>query len=166
MKFTQEVLNVCKLLEDKKAEDIVVSDTAKISSVAKFFIIATASSITHTKALADYLEHELEHINLNVVNREGFNYSEWIVLDLDEILVHIFTKQKREYYNLEKLITEGSNTKSYDKIKKSLIKQEKEQKEKLNNQKLKQDKKLKKEKNKTTKTKESVKKTKKIKKDK
>ncbi len=164
MKFTQEVLNICKLLEDKKAEDIVVSDTSKISSVAKYFIVATATSIAHTKALADYLESELEKFNIQVVNREGFNYSEWIVLDLNEIIVHIFTKQKREYYNLEKLITEGSNTKSYEKIKKALIKKEKI--EKLNSKKLKKDKKIKKQKVKITKTKVNVKKIKNIKKDK
>ena len=130
MKVPQNVLDICKYLEEKKAEEIVVIDTSKMPNVANFNIIATATSTAHTKGIADYLEEEIaNNSSLNLFNREGFNLSEWIILDCDEIFVHIFTKPKREYYNLEKLLNEGGNTKTYEKLLKEAKKQsEKEQK--------------------------------------
>lgn len=130
MKIPQNLLDICKYLEEKKAEEIVVIDTSKMPNVANYNIIATATSTTHTKGIADYLEEQiLNNSSLNLFNREGFNLSEWIILDCDEIFVHIFTKTKREYYNLEKLLNEGGNAKTYEKLLKEAKKQsEKEQK--------------------------------------
>lgn len=139
MKIPQYVLDLCKYLEEKKAEEIVVIDTSKMPNVANYNIIATATSTAHTKAIAAFLEEEIaKNTSLNLFNREGFNLSEWIILDCDEIFVHIFTKNKREYYNLEKLLTEGSNTKTYQK----LLKEEKKQSEKEEKIKKDQEKKL------------------------
>jgi len=138
MKLTQKVLDFCKALEDKKAINIVVCDTTKISNLFDYAIIATATSTTHTKSLADYLEEISAQHGYSLINREGFNLSEWIVLDFDDVFVHIFTQNKREYYNLEKLLNEGNNQKSYDKIKKEIIKQEKVKQEKVKQQKKKE----------------------------
>lgn len=126
MKISQDVIDICQILQDKKAEDIVICNTIKPSSVANNVIIVTASSIAHAKSLASLLEEFLINKPYKVINREGFNYCDWIALDMDEIVVHIFTKQKREYYNLEKLLNDGNNIKSFDKVKKIKIKQEKE----------------------------------------
>lgn len=126
MDITQNLLVLCKLLEDKKAEDILLIDARKMSNVADYFIIATSTSGTHTKGIADYLETEALKIKgFNYVNREGFNLSDWVVLDFNNVFVHILTKQKREYYSLEKLLNEGNNIKSLDKLKKEFEKQEK-----------------------------------------
>ena len=131
MKIPDKVLKLCEYLQDKKAENVVVADTTKMLNVANYNIISTATSTAHTKALADYLEEQTSKNNDYVlVNREGFNFSEWIILDFDEIFVHIFTKEKREYYNIEKLFNEGNNVKTIDKIQKELKRQEKVLKEK------------------------------------
>lgn len=131
MKVPENIFKLCKFLDDKKAENIIVFDTTKMSNVANYNIIATATSVTHTKALADYVEIEsLKEKELNLLNREGFNLSEWIILDFDEVFVHIFTKEKRDYYNIEKLLSEGNNNKSFEKIKKELEKIKTEEKKK------------------------------------
>lgn len=133
MKVPENIFKLCNFLDDKKAEDIVVFDTRAMSNVADFNIVVTATSVTHTKALADYVEVENNKQKLfNFANREGFNLSEWIILDFGEVFVHIFTKEKRDYYNIEKLLSEGNNNKSFEKIKKELAKQKIEQEKKKN----------------------------------
>ncbi len=125
MEISQNLLTICKLLEDKKAEDILIIDARKMSNVADFYIISTSTSNTHTKGIADFLEIEaLKFKGFNYVNREGFNLSEWVVLDFNNIFVHILTKTKRDYYSLEKLLNEGNNIKTYDKFKKEYEKKE------------------------------------------
>ena len=98
-----------------------------MKNVVDFNIIVTATSTTHTKALADYVEEEVVKLNssLELVNREGFNLSEWIILDYGELFVHIFTKQKRELFSLEKLLNEGNNLKTFERIEKEEERQEK-----------------------------------------
>ena len=131
MKVPENIFKLCNFLDDKKAENIIVFDTTKMPNVANYNIIATATSVTHTKALADYVEIEAQkEKGFNLLNREGFNLSEWIILDFDEVFVHIFTKVKRDYYNIEKLLSEGNNNKSFEKIKKELEKVKTEEEKK------------------------------------
>lgn len=125
MEIFQNLLKICELLEEKKAEDILVIDARNMNNVADFFILATSTSNIHTKGIADYLETEVLKLkDFNYVNREGFNLSDWVVLDFNNVFVHILTKQKREYYSLEKLLNEGNNIKPFDKLKKEYQKQE------------------------------------------
>lgn len=159
MKFSQDVIEICQVLQDKKAEDIVVCNTQRLTNVADYFVIVTATSITHAKTLANTLEEFAFDKSFKVENREGFNYCDWIALDLDEMIVHIFTKQKREYYNLEKLLNEGNNIKSFDKLKKSIEKQERELEEKNKHAKIKELKAQKKEENKIVKKQQEKSKT-------
>ena len=161
MKVPQNVLDLCGYLEEKKAEDIVIIDTTKMSNIANYNIIVTATSTAHTKGIADFLEEEIaKNSSINLFNREGFNLSEWIILDWDDIFVHIFTKEKRDYYNLEKLLNEGNNSKTYKKFLKEIKKQsEKVEKsttkkirtEKVKKEKIKKDKPIKKAKEKPVK---------------
>lgn len=125
MEIFQNLLKICELLEGKKAEDILIIDARNMNNVADFFILATSTSNIHTKGIADYLETEVLKLkDFNYVNREGFNLSDWVVLDFNNVFVHILTKQKREYYSLEKLLNEGNNIKPFDKLKKEYQKQE------------------------------------------
>lgn len=131
MKVPEKILKLCDFLDDKKAENIIVFDTTKMANVTNYNIVATATSVTHTKALADYVEVEAEKQKvLTLINREGFNLSEWIILDFGDAFVHIFTKEKRDHYNIEKLLSEGNNNKSFEKIKKELEKVKAEEKKK------------------------------------
>ena len=127
MEISLNLLKLCEFLEEKKAEDIVVVDARHMSNIADFYIIATSTSSVHTKGIADFLETEALKLNgFDYVSREGFNLSDWVVLDLNNVFVHILTKQKRDYYSLEKLLNEGNNIKTYDKFKKEFEKSEKE----------------------------------------
>ena len=89
------------LLEDKKAENIVILDVSKLTNLADYFIIASANSTTHAKALADYLEEELEKRGITIDHIEGKEQGNWVLLDLLDTIVHIFTPETREYYGLE-----------------------------------------------------------------
>ncbi|GAB6065053.1 ribosome silencing factor [Aquifex pyrophilus] len=90
-----------ELLENKKAENIVILDVSNLTNLADYFVIATANSPTHARALADYLEEELEKRGYTVDHVEGKEYGNWILLDLIDTIVHIFTPETREYYGLE-----------------------------------------------------------------
>lgn len=90
------------LLEDKKAEDISILDVRKHTNIADYFIIATANSSVHAKALAEHLEKELKSRGITIDHVEGLNdHAQWILVDLLDVIVHIQTKEAREYYNLD-----------------------------------------------------------------
>lgn len=130
MEICEKISKICELLDDKKALDLVIVDTTKMSNAVDYYIIATATSYTHAKSLADYLEVEGKEFEENIF-REGFNQSDWVVLDFGQIFVHILTEEKREHYNLEKLLNEGNNIKPFDKIKKDIEKKEIKQKQQV-----------------------------------
>ncbi|WP_461829823.1 ribosome silencing factor [Aquifex sp.] len=90
-----------KLLEDKKAEDIVILDVSRLTNLADYFVIASANSPTHARALADYLEEELTKRGIEIDHIEGKDYGHWVLIDLIDTIVHIFTPETREYYGLE-----------------------------------------------------------------
>lgn len=94
---------VIKTLEEKQAEDIEVIDLKGKSSVADFFVIANGNSISQNKALSDHVEENLGKEGFKVLSIEGLREGKWILLDCGEVIVHIFTKDDRDYYNLENL---------------------------------------------------------------
>jgi len=90
------------LLEDKKAEDISILDVRKHTNIADYFVIATANSSVHAKALAEHLGKELKNKGIAIDHIEGLNDSaQWILIDLLDTIIHIQTKEAREYYNLD-----------------------------------------------------------------
>ncbi len=104
-KLTKEI---AKVLDEKKALDIVAIQTEEVTIVTDYFVIATGTSSTHTKALADEVEYEIkERLGVQPDHIEG-RATGWILLDYDTVLVHIFDSESREYYNLERLWTDAS----------------------------------------------------------
>ena len=92
------------ILEDKKAKDIDVIDVSDKTILADYFVIATGTSTTHVKALADEVEYLLkEKDNRLVYHVEGFESSRWILLDYGDVVVHVFHSEERDFYSLEKL---------------------------------------------------------------
>ena len=89
---------------DKKAEDIVVLDLQGISSFTDYFVICSGTSEPHLKAIAGEIEERLrdEH-GVRAVSVDGFPASQWIVLDYMQVIVHVFRREKREFYSLEDL---------------------------------------------------------------
>lgn len=94
---------VIDALEDIKAVNITVIDTSKLSSLFDRMIIASAASKRQTKALADNVVVKLKERGEEVLGCEGEGSGEWILVDLNEVLVHIMQPAVRDYYNLEEL---------------------------------------------------------------
>lgn len=90
-------------LEDLKAKDIVSIDVSKTSSLADYIVIATGRSSKHLSSVADNLRLFLKKQDLIGLIPEGVAEGGWVVLDLGDIIVHLFTQSIRETYNLEKL---------------------------------------------------------------
>lgn len=102
MQDSKELLKTLKdLLEEKKAEDIVILDVSKHTNIADYFVIATANSTVHAKALLKYLTEELQKMGVKPDHVEGAEDANWILIDLIDIIVHVFLKEWREYYDLE-----------------------------------------------------------------
>ena len=99
-KIRKEVISA---LEDIKAFDIVSLDARKITSIADFMVIASASSSRQAKALANNVQEKLKQSKIDVVGIEGESEGDWVLVDLGDIIVHIMTPTTRAYYNLEEL---------------------------------------------------------------
>ncbi len=96
-----------KLLEDKKAEDIKVLDVSKVTNISDYFVIATATSPVHARALGEYLMEKLKEHGYEIDHVEGLEYGYWVLLDLLDVIVHIFIPEWRERYGLEWIWSES-----------------------------------------------------------
>ena len=94
---------VFESLDDSKAEDIVTLDIADKSSLADLMIVASGRSHRHVGALADRLVDDLEKIGIRDVRIEGLPHCDWVLIDLGDVLVHLFRPEVRGFYNLEKM---------------------------------------------------------------
>ncbi len=98
---------IAEILESKKAEDVVVLDLRDISSLADFFVIASGSNAKHTTSLADYVEDGVAEDDIELHHAEGLRNGDWVILDYMDIIVHVFTKEKRGLYGLDELWKDG-----------------------------------------------------------
>lgn len=87
----------------KKAKDVVVMDLRKKSGATDFFVLSTGDSDTHVKAIADAVRDGLDEKGYRVWHSEGFQARQWILLDYVDVVVHVFHKHARSFYNLERL---------------------------------------------------------------
>ena len=92
-----------KFLDDKKGRDIKVLHVEDVTSIADYFVVCTATSNTHVKALSGEVEYQLERRGVNAYHIEGRDNNSWVVLDYCNVIVHIFNREAREFYNLDKL---------------------------------------------------------------
>lgn len=100
----EELLNkIVKILNDKKAIDVKTIDIKEKSSLADYMIIASGTSRTHIRALADNVEEELKKEDIMAHKIEGYHSDSWILMDYLDVIVNIFTEKDREHYNLEDL---------------------------------------------------------------
>lgn len=87
----------------RKGENITVIDVKGRTSVTDFMVVVTATSARHASSLCDYVTIKVKELGIRPLGQEGEHGSEWVLLDLDDIIVHIMTAQTRELYQLEKL---------------------------------------------------------------
>lgn len=107
-----QVTEMCSLLYDKKAVDIITIDIADRSIIADYFVICSGKSNTQVKALCDELEEKMAG-GLVLRRKEGYAEGRWIVMDYSDVLVHIFHPDERKYYNMERLWKDDKNFLDY-----------------------------------------------------
>ena len=90
-------------IDDNKAEDLVVIDLNGKSSIADFLVIASGRSDRHVGAIAENLLRRVKEFGLGRCKVEGLNKRDWVLIDLGDIIVHLFRPEVREFYNLEKI---------------------------------------------------------------
>lgn len=95
-------------LEDKKAEDITIIDISGISVLADYFIIANGTNSNQVTAMADNVDEELHKAGHPVKQVEGYNEGNWVLLDYGDIIVHVFDRENRLFYDLERIWRDGN----------------------------------------------------------
>ena len=96
-------------LSDKKGEDIKIIDITGISVLADYFIIANGNSDSQVNALVDNVEEELHKAGYPLKQREGQASGSWVLLDFGDIIVHVFDKENRLFYDLERIWKDGKS---------------------------------------------------------
>lgn len=103
----EQALETAKILSSKKGKDIKVIEISDVSILADYMVIATGTSSTQVKALADTVDEKLDEMGISVSHIEGHRSNSWILLDYVDIIVHIFSDEAREFYDLERLWQDG-----------------------------------------------------------
>ncbi len=96
-------LRAAEAARNKKAVDVIVLELAGLTVIADYFVICSGESTTQVKAIAEFVEQECALVGIRPLGREGINFGHWILLDYGDVIIHIFEKETREYYSLEKL---------------------------------------------------------------
>ena len=107
METLELVKKIASALEDKKAEDITVIDIREISSIADYFVIANGNNPNQLIAMQDAVDEVMYTNGVHSKQVEGNNNSTWILMDYKDILVHLFSKEDRLFYDLERIWRDG-----------------------------------------------------------
>lgn len=102
MTSLEKAKKITEILDRKKAIDIVGIETKELTVVSDYFIVASGTSNTHVRSLADEIDDEMNKLGVEVDHIEG-RATGWILLDYNDVLVHVFQPESREYYNIERL---------------------------------------------------------------
>ncbi|SHI50568.1 ribosome-associated protein [Geosporobacter subterraneus DSM 17957] len=96
-------MEIGKIADNKKGQDIVILDIRRISSFADYFVIISGTSTRHVKALADEIEDQMKAKGLDLNHKEGYDTGTWILMDYNAVIVHVFTEEQRNFYNIERV---------------------------------------------------------------
>ena len=96
-----------KALDERKGEDIKVIDISEVSILADYFIIANGTNDSQVRALVESVEEELGKAGYEVKQREGYGLGNWVLLDFGDIIVHVFDRENRLFYDLERIWRDG-----------------------------------------------------------
>ena len=107
MEDKQLMEEVVRILDSKKADDIRAIRIGDLTILADYFVIAAGNSNTQVKMLADEVEYQLSQKGVKPHSTEGYRSENWIVLDYSTVVIHIFLRETREFYNLERLWADG-----------------------------------------------------------
>ncbi len=98
---------VIEALEDKKAEDIKIIDISGVSVLADYFIIANGTNTNQVQAMIDNVEETLGKAGYTPKQIEGYNTANWVLMDYTDVIVHVFDKENRLFYDLERIWRDG-----------------------------------------------------------
>ncbi|MDR0974769.1 MAG: ribosome silencing factor [Ruminococcus sp.] len=101
------LITAIKALDSKKGIDIRVIEIGKLSSLADYFVIVSGNSETQTRALADEVEFKLKEAGITPKNIQSDTGHTWIIMDYYDFIIHVFYKETREFYSLERLWRDG-----------------------------------------------------------
>lgn len=96
-----------RALSDKKGEDIKIIDISEISVLADYFLIVSGNSENQVRALVDNVEEEMHKAGYSLKQREGYGSGNWVLMDFGDIIVHIFDRENRLFYDLERIWRDG-----------------------------------------------------------
>lgn len=94
-------------IDDKKGIDIKSMDISQLTTIADYFVIVSGNSSVQAQAIADGIDEKMTENGYEKMARDGYQSGRWILLDYEDIIVHIFHKEERDYYKLERLWTEN-----------------------------------------------------------
>lgn len=103
-------------LKEKKGEDIKIIDIEGVSVIADYFVLASASNANQTQALVDNVEEKLFKAGYECHQKEGSMSSTWVLMDYGDVIVHVFSKEDRLFYDLERIWRDGKIVESVDEL--------------------------------------------------
>ena len=95
--------NIIECIKSKKGYDITILDVKKVSSLTDFFIICSSDSEPQTKAITNYIKKEKSRKKIKPYQIDGLDYCDWVLMDYFDVVIHIFKKDVRDFYNIERL---------------------------------------------------------------
>ena len=105
-----EILKIAaNALNEKKAKELAAVKIDKLTVIAEYFLMCTATSSTHVRALADEVEYKLDQAGISVSHIEGYRSNSWILLDYIDVIVNVFDDEARDFYDLERLWQDGES---------------------------------------------------------
>lgn len=98
---------IAKAIDDKKGYDVEIIEVGKLTTIADYFVIASGNSSSQVVSIADEVDEKMSIEGFEPLGtKEGYRSARWIVLDYDDVVVHVFHRDERDYYNLERLWSE------------------------------------------------------------
>lgn len=101
------IKNAVEGLEDKKGEDIKIIDISEVSPISDYFVLASGSNRSQIQAMADSVEEKMHKAGFHLKQVEGYDGANWILMDFVDIVVHIFDRESRNFYDLERIWKDG-----------------------------------------------------------
>lgn len=109
MKSSREIAKmICNALEEKKSEDIRVIDIQNVSVIADYFIVASGGNQNQLQAMEHEVDRKMSENGIEVKQIEGNQSSTWILMDYGDVIVHLFSREDRLFYNLERIWQDGT----------------------------------------------------------
>ena len=109
MESKELAMQIAKLLDSKKATRVKVLKVRDLTVLADYFVIASGTSSTHVKSLAEEVEFQFKEKGVAPIRTEGFNTQNWFILDYANVIVHVFSPDARDYYDLDHLWADGED---------------------------------------------------------